>query len=135
MALPKHLRFVLVTPERTLLDEQVDALQFPLYDGQIGILPGRAPLIGRLGFGELTITEAQKERRFYVEGGFVQVKREVVSLLTMRAIPVEELDVGAAEAELREANARVPTTPRDFAAKERDVRRARELIAVARKAR
>ena len=53
MALNQQLRIVLVTPESTLLDEPVEALRFPLYDGQIGILPGRAPLVGRLGYGEL----------------------------------------------------------------------------------
>ncbi len=38
-----QLRLVVVTPEKPLLDESVTALRFPLYDGQIGVLPGRAP--------------------------------------------------------------------------------------------
>lgn len=48
MAGGDKLRLIVVTPERTLLDEPVAALRFPLYDGDIGILPGRIPLIGRL---------------------------------------------------------------------------------------
>ena len=57
-----NLRLIVVTPERTLLDEPVAALRFPLYDGDIGILPGRLPLIGRLGAGELRITASDRRR-------------------------------------------------------------------------
>ena len=49
----KQLQVVVVTPEKTLLDETVDFVALPLYDGELGVLPGRAPLIGRLGYGEL----------------------------------------------------------------------------------
>ena len=63
----QSLRFVLVTPEVTLLDEPVAALRFPLHDGQIGILPGRAPMIGRLGYGELKVTR--------LDGGRIVVLR------------------------------------------------------------
>src|SRR5947209_18270410 len=86
MASRKELRVLLVTPETTLLDEPVTALRFPLYDGQIGILPGRAPLVGRLGYGELKLTQPDgREASFYIDGGFVQVKRGAVSILTNRA--------------------------------------------------
>ena len=89
--MPDALRLVIVTPERTLLDEPVSALRFPLYDGDIGILPGRLPLIGRLGAGELKLTSASGERSYFIDGGFAQVEGSVVSILTQRAIPVEEL--------------------------------------------
>ena len=75
----KTLQLVLVTPETTLLNEPVQALRFPLFDGQAGILPGRAPVVGRLGYGELRVTGSDGENRsFYVDGGFVQVKGSVV---------------------------------------------------------
>lgn len=125
----KQLRLVVVTPETTLLDEPVDALRFPLFDGQIGILPSRAPLVGRLGFGELKITQGHSMRSYFVDGGFVQVKGDVVTLLTQRAIPAGEIDVAAAERELQAALSRRPTTDVDFAAKARDQERARNMIA------
>ena len=88
----KDLRLVIVTPETTLLDEHVSALRFPLYDGQIGILPGRTPLVGRLGTGELRLTGTSgTEKSFFVDGGFVQVKGGVVSILTDRAMPVSAI--------------------------------------------
>ncbi len=50
----KKLQCVVVTPEKTLFDDWVDFVALPLFDGELGVMPGRAPLIGRLGFGELT---------------------------------------------------------------------------------
>jgi len=130
----KQLRLVVVTPETTLLDEPVDALRFPLFDGQIGVLPSRAPVVGRLGFGELKITVGSSTRSYFVDGGFVQVKGDVVSLLTQRAIPASQINVSDAEAELRSAGERHPTSEADFVAKARDQERARNLIATAKSA-
>src|SRR5438552_358924 len=135
MALTRHLRIVLVTPETTLLDEPVEALRFPLYDGQIGILPGRAPLVGRLGYGELRITAAAGIRSYFVDGGFVQVKGEVVSLLTNRAQVASSLDPKQAEDELQIAQQKHPRSDAEFAAKEADLMRARRKLALARKPR
>lgn len=127
------LRLVLVTPETTLLDEPVERLRFPLYDGQIGILPGRAPLVGRLGYGELLITTPTGEKSYFIDGGFVQVKQDVVSILTDRAMPAGKINAQQAEEQLRSASARRPTTDPEFAAKARDQVRARQLLALARK--
>ncbi len=52
----KKIQCVVVTPEKSLLDELVDFVALPLYDGELGVLPGRTPLIGRLGYGELRTT-------------------------------------------------------------------------------
>ena len=92
----KGLRCVIVTPERALLDEPADFVALPLYDGELGILLDRAPLVGRLGFGELRIRRGNETKRFYVDGGFVQVRANVVSVLTARAIPVSEINTAAA---------------------------------------
>jgi F-type H+-transporting ATPase subunit epsilon len=134
MALTKNLRIVLVTPETTLLDEPVEALRFPLFDGQIGILPGRAPLVGRLGFGELQITTAAGKKSYFIDGGFVQVKQGAVSLLTNRAQVADSLDPRQAEDELQKAQQEHPRTQAEFAEKERDLIRARRKLSLARKA-
>ena len=130
-----ELQLVLVTPETTLLDEPVSSLQFPLYDGQIGILPGRAPMVGRLGYGELRIRDASGERSYFVDGGFVQVKGPVVSILTNRSMPVSDVDAADAEQQLNDANALNATSEDEFTTKEREVERARRLVTLARKPR
>ena len=53
-----ELSLVLVTPERTLFDKPVASIRVPLYDGSAGFYPGRAPLVGRLGIGELKLVDA-----------------------------------------------------------------------------
>jgi F-type H+-transporting ATPase subunit epsilon len=130
MSTAKDLRLVLVTPETTLLDEPVQALRFPLFDGQAGVLPGRAPMVGRLGFGELKITTSAGEQSYFVDGGFVQVKGPVVSLLTNRAFASDQINADEAAEQLRDASQRVPTTDPEFQSKERDQERARRMLAM-----
>ncbi|MDB5346582.1 MAG: atpC [Schlesneria sp.] len=125
------LRLVIVTPERTLLDEPVSALRFPLYDGDIGILPGRLPLIGRLGCGELKVTTAAGEQHFFIDGGFVQVLGPTVSLLTHRAVPVANVSAAEAEKQLAAASARVAKTDEEIKSKLADQQRARRMLALA----
>ncbi len=77
----------MVTPERTLFDELVEFVALPLFDGELGVLPGRSPVIGRLGFGELRTKAQGATKRYFVDGGFAQVRDDVVTVLTNRAIP------------------------------------------------
>lgn len=97
------LQCVVVTPERAVLDEEVDFVALPMYDGELGVLPGRAPLIGRLGYGELRTRRGGETDRFFVDGGFAQVRADVVTILTPRAMRAAEIDVAAAQAALEAA--------------------------------
>jgi F-type H+-transporting ATPase subunit epsilon len=99
----KHIRCVVVTPEQAVLDEMADFASVPMYDGELGVLPGRSPLIGRLGAGEMRIQIGGATKRYFVDGGFLQIRNNVVTLLTEKAIPSESLNVLAAENELQTA--------------------------------
>jgi F-type H+-transporting ATPase subunit epsilon len=125
------LRCTVVTPERTVLDESAEFVAVPLFDGELGILPGRAPLIGRLGAGELRTTSGGVTRRYFVDGGFVQVRDNLVTILTSRAMPARELNVTRAEADLAAARALPATTDAQALEKERAIARARAQIRVA----
>jgi len=132
MALGKNLQIVLVTPETTLLNEPVDSIRLPMFDGQLGIYPARAPAVGRLGAGELRLVQGANARSFYIDGGFVQVKGSVVSVLTNRATPVEQLDARVLEDELQAAKKRVAKTDDEFAAKAAELAKARKRLALIR---
>lgn len=127
-----ELRLVLVTPEKTLLDQPVKSLRFPLFDGQIGVLPGRAPLVGRLGIGELKFQTAGGSERFFIDGGFSQIKGSVVTLLTNRAIPVDAIDTAKAQADLAAATASAPHDDLGFAQKQQAIERARKMLSLRR---
>lgn len=114
---PLHL--VVVTPEATVLDMAVEFVTVPLYDGELGIARDHAPLIGRLGFGELRYNVGGETQRYYVDGGFVQVDKNVVSVLTNRALPIGELDVERAREQLSSALARRPKNLEEMALRDR----------------
>ncbi len=122
-----EIRLVLVTPETTLLDQPVKGLRFPLFDGQIGVLPGRAPLVGRLGSGALKIDTDSGSETYFIDGGFAQIKGTVVTLLTNKAILASEIDASAAETDLQAALALVPTDDAGFAEKDQALARSRAM--------
>jgi F-type H+-transporting ATPase subunit epsilon len=128
----KKLECVVVTPEKTLFDERVDFVALPLYDGEAGILPGHSPLIGRLGFGELRTKTGEAVKRYFVDGGFVQVRADVVSVLTNRAVLAQDLDAAAAVKELEAAVSQTVTSEGEFVGQEKAIARARGKIRVAR---
>ncbi len=129
-----ELSLILVTPERTLFDRPVASVRVPLFDGSAGFYPGRAPLVGRLGIGELRLTEASGASESYlIDGGFVQVKGSVVSVLTNEAVPTSELSRKIAVAKIDEANAERSKTDAEYAASARRLEKARKMLALASK--
>jgi F-type H+-transporting ATPase subunit epsilon len=125
------LHCVVVTPETTVLDTAADFVALPLFDGEVGILPGRSPLIGRLGYGEMRIRRGGEQLRYYVDGGFVQVADNVVSVLTNRAVPADQLDPAVAAELLRAAQARDAAGEEALAIRERLILQARGQLRVA----
>src|SRR5580692_584387 len=88
----ERLRCVVVTPERTVLDQLAEFVALPLFDGELGVLPGHSPLIGRLGYGGLRTRKGSETHHYFVDGGFAQVRDNVVTVLTNRAIPAAAID-------------------------------------------
>lgn len=128
-----HLKCVVVTPERVFLDEVVDYVVLPLEGGEAGILPRHQSMIGRLTFGTLRIRTGEIGREYFVDGGFAQVKGNVVTVLTSRATPVKSLDAVAAEREFELVLSKEVKGPRDQEDKDRALQRARSLRRLARK--
>jgi F-type H+-transporting ATPase subunit epsilon len=127
------LRVVVVTPEQTVLDAPTPFVALPLFDGELGVAPGHAPMIGRLGYGELRIGREPTDQRIYVDGGFVQVADNVVSVLTNRAVPAKKLDAGSIEAALQNAVGQPAAGDELIARRERVVAQSRAQLRVARR--
>jgi F-type H+-transporting ATPase subunit epsilon len=128
----KTLKCVVVTPEEAVLDEPADFVALPMYDGELGVLPGRAPLIGRLGFGELRVRRGDKVELFYVDGGFAQVRADVVTVLTGKAVPASAVSPAAAQQTLEQALA--PASGKAVEVQLKQQARARAQLRVARHA-
>jgi F-type H+-transporting ATPase subunit epsilon len=129
-SVPESLQCVVVTPERAVLDEPADFVALPMYDGELGVLRGRAPLIGRLGYGELRLRHGTATRRFFVDGGFAQVRSNVVTVLTPRAIRAEDIDTQNARQTL-EAPPTAALQPEAQEAQRKNRERARAQLRVA----
>jgi len=128
----RAVQCVVVTPERTVVDEAVDFVALPMYDGELGVLPGRAPLIGRLGYGELRTRRGVEVQRYFVDGGFAQVRDNVVTVLTPRAVPAEHIDPTRVQAQM-EAAQRPADTPEARAAQQEVIAKSRAQLRVAAK--
>jgi len=133
LLMASNLQLVVVTPETTLINEPVDAVRFPLFDGQMGVLPGRLPLVGRLGSGEMTLSTSSGNRSYFVDGGFVQIRGETVTLLTSRCLNASDINVETVTQELQQATVRPAASDIEIDARLRDQERARRMLSAARK--
>jgi F-type H+-transporting ATPase subunit epsilon len=126
-----ELQCIVVTPETTVLDAAADFVALPLYDGEIGIAQDHSPMIGRLGYGEMRIREGERVLHYYVEGGFVEVANNVVSVLTSRAVPAQSLDSESARKQLGTAQTSAARSPEQMAIRDRLVSQARAQLRIA----
>lgn len=101
----KTVKVVVVTPEKAVLDETAEFVVVPMIDGELGVMVGRSPLIGRLGAGELRLTTGTATKRYFVEAGFVQVRANVVTVLTANALASEKVTREAAQQAAQAAEA------------------------------
>ena len=120
-----ELQCIVVTPEKTVIDKQIEFVALPLHDGEIGIAAKHSPMIGRLGHGEMRLTGGGQSESFYVDGGFVQVNENTVSVLTNRAIPAADLNGEEAQQLLDRANEMSAKSPELMAIRDRLMSQAR----------
>ncbi len=96
-----QLRVRLVTPERTLFENQADAVELPSKSGYFEVLYGHAPLMAELGAGKVTMHGGPGDNQIYnVSWGFVEVLPDRVTILASDALKPEEIDVVRAEQQL-----------------------------------
>lgn len=128
----RALQCVIVTPERAVLDEPADFVALPMFDGELGVLPGRRAMIGRLGVGELRVKQGEQSKSYVIDGGFAQIRGNTVTVLTAKAQSGAELSPAAVEKAFEAIAALPARLPEEQAAKAKAQKRARiqrQLIA------
>ena len=94
----RGFRLTVLTGERAVLDENVQSLIAPGTEGYLGVLRNHAPLVTGLMPGKLTVTDLSgKVQEYAVSGGFLEVRRNVATVLTDAIEKVESIDVTRAE--------------------------------------
>jgi F-type H+-transporting ATPase subunit epsilon len=112
--LPESIELIVVTPERQLLRQAVVEVTLPGAEGQLGVLPGHAPLITELGIGELNYRSKSGESgTMAVISGFSEVLGDRVTVLAETAEKPEEIDVERAERAKKRAEERIAVAPTD----------------------
>ena len=110
MALPTKLTLEIVTPDRALVNEEVDEVQLPGAEGYFGVLPGHTPLLATLHVGELWYRVGQEKHYLAIAFGFVEVLPDRVTVLAQIAERPQDIDVPRAEAAKRRAEERIAQT-------------------------
>lgn len=103
-------KFELVSPERVLLSEDVEHVVLPGVEGDLGVLPGHAPLVVTLRSGTITVLGGDKPRKIFVKDGFAEFTPDTLNVLAEQAVNLEGVDrdvvaglIATAEKELADA--------------------------------
>lgn len=122
-----------VTPEREVLAVEARFVALPAYDGEMGILARRAPLLAKLGSGMLRVEEASGAKSsLFVAGGFAQMVDDKLTLLTEEAVEPEKVTADKAKSSLAEADRLPNRSEAENARREAAFARARALGRLAR---
>jgi F-type H+-transporting ATPase subunit epsilon len=146
----KTFQFRLITPQGKLIDAKATAASIPAHDGSLGVLPDRAPMVLKLGTGELKVTCAEETgsktegslkpvaaggtRGFVIDEGFAQMAGNRLTVLTTKAFAAEALSESDSAAELATLEARKPESAGDQArlTHDRDLARLKLRVAKSR---
>ncbi|MCL2013204.1 MAG: ATP synthase F1 subunit epsilon [Cystobacterineae bacterium] len=107
------LHVELVTPERVLLSTEAVEVVVPAHIGLLGVRAGHTPLYAALKAGPLEIKCADKNLRYYVRGGFVEIKPTQVNILADEAMEPSALNPEAAQERLAKAQEKLKGMPLD----------------------
>jgi len=102
-----RIQLEVVTPDRQVLNVEVDEVSAPGAEGYFGVLPGHLPFITTLGLGELGYRIGNRWEYLAITWGYAEVLPNKVSILTQTAEMAEEVDIERAERAQRRAEERL----------------------------
>jgi F-type H+-transporting ATPase subunit epsilon len=120
------LHFEFVSPERVLFSGEVDQVDLPGVEGDLGILADHAPLVTPLRPGILTIHNGNSREAVVVVGGFAEVGPAGLTVLADRAVARDEFDTTTLAAEIKDAEEDMADTT-DSAQRDKLARRLEQL--------
>ena len=94
------LKFSLVSPERELYSGEVDQVDLPGAEGDLGIMPNHSPFMAAMRTGIVTVTESGSETQFFIQGGFADVTPSGLIVLAERAVDIAALDKAEIEEQI-----------------------------------
>jgi F-type H+-transporting ATPase subunit epsilon len=105
--LPTKIHLLIVSADRSLVNETVDEVEIPGYDGYFGVLPGHTPLLAVLQVGELWYRQGSEKHYLLIAFGFAEVQPGRVTILAQTAEKADEIDLERAQAAKKRAEERM----------------------------
>ena len=101
----QKIKFKIVTPEKTLFEQEIEQITLPVSDGQVTILPGHRSYIASLKPGEIMFKADDKETAMATSGGFIEFNNNELVVLADTAEAAGEIDLQRAEEAVKRAQA------------------------------
>ncbi|HEY1913349.1 MAG TPA: F0F1 ATP synthase subunit epsilon [Vicinamibacterales bacterium] len=127
-ALPTKIQLQIVSADRSLVNETVDEVEIPGYDGYFGVLPGHTPLLAVLHVGELWYRQGSEKHYLSIAFGFAEVQPDQVTILAQIAEKAHEIDIARAEAAKQRAEQRIASPVTDMDAERARIALMKALI-------
>lgn len=86
------MQLQIITPEKKVLEQEIDELIAPTTSGEIAILPNHVDLLTQIAPGELSIKVKGKEQHLAITGGFLHIVDGAITVLSDYAVKSEEID-------------------------------------------
>ena len=109
------LNFSLVSPERELFSGEVDQVDLPGAEGDLGLFPNHSPLMAAIRTGTITVLADGVETKFFVQGGFADVMPTGLTVLAERASTLADVDRIDIEAQIASVEAKLADLTGDAA--------------------
>ena len=129
----KNFHLDIITPNGTFSMEKVEYLRAPSIDGLFGVLANHIPAIIAIGIGEIKITIDGKDELYATSGGYVNIKKESVSLVLETAEEASSIDIKRSEEALSKAKKHIKDSSKDLDRARKSIEKAKIRIAVAKK--
>ncbi|WP_409432098.1 ATP synthase F1 subunit epsilon [Litorimonas sp. RW-G-Af-16] len=101
------LTFSLVSPERELFSGEVDQVDIPGTEGDLGVLPNHSPIMAAIRTGAIKVYNDGGVTEYFVQGGFADVTPDGLTVLAERATPLTDVNRTAIEAEIADVTKRL----------------------------
>ncbi len=137
MASDNTFNLEVVSPDGVSFSGAVDEVVLPTTTGEIAILPNHAPLFTKLAEGEATIKQSGKDIHLAIFGGFVEVSKSKVTVLSDFAVRAESIEIGKIEEAKKRAEEILSgkIANEDFAMAEKELQKAIFSLKIAEKMR
>src|SRR5690625_5487558 len=128
------LKVSVVTPDGPVLEEEYEMVSCKAEDGELGILPGHIPLVAPLDIHAVRLKRGDETDLLAVNGGFLEVRPDHVTILAQSAEKPSEIDLDRAERARERAEKRLQSEQDDidFKRAELSLKRAMNRITIAR---